>query len=78
MPPDLFLDKEKIFRIGVPPLRIDILSKIDGVKFKECFDERTVAQIQGIPVDIISLKHLKQNKLASGRHKDLDDLEHLP
>ena len=31
----------------------------------------------GVQANLISLHHLKQNKAASGRHKDLDDLEHL-
>ncbi|MGQ9778482.1 MAG: hypothetical protein ACUVRM_01215 [Bacillota bacterium] len=34
--------------------------------------------IDGIEISLIDLEHLKINKKASGRHKDLDDLEHLP
>jgi len=78
VPSRLFLDKKKVFRIGVPPLRIDILPDISGVTFKECYAERNVAVIDGVEVSVISLRHLKQNKSASGRHKDLDDLESLP
>ena len=33
--------------------------------------------IDGVMVNIINLNHLKDNKKASGRHRDLDDLEHL-
>jgi predicted nucleotidyltransferase len=76
--PQLFLRKRKIHRIGVPPLRIDILTDISGVKFDKCYPKRTVAEIDGIKVDIIALRDLKKNKRASGRHKDLDDLENLP
>jgi predicted nucleotidyltransferase len=73
-----FLRKDKIFRIGNPPLRIEILTGISGVNFEKCYPRRTVARIDGIKVDIIALKDLKKNKRASGRHKDLDDLENLP
>jgi hypothetical protein len=40
--------------------------------------EKITESIDGIQVTIISLAHLKQNKKASGRHKDLDDFENLP
>lgn len=47
---------------------------LDKTAFSECVQE----EFDGVPVTLISLPRLKQNKLASGRHKDLDDLEHLP
>jgi len=76
--PELLLQKGRIFRIGVPPLRIDILTEISGVTFSKCFGGRTVADIDGISVNVIGLKDLKKNKRAAGRLKDLDDLKHLP
>ena len=75
--PELFLQENKIARMGVPPFRIEILTTISGVGFEECFAERVIDQIDGIDVNLISLKHLKANKKASGRLKDLSDLEHL-
>jgi len=75
--PDLFLNKDKVIRMGLPPLRIEILTTISGVDFDECYSERIVGIIDGVEVNIISLKHLKINKKASGRYKDFDDLEHL-
>jgi len=75
--PDLFLNKDKIIRMGLPPLRIEILTTISGVDFDECYSERIVGIMDGVEVNIISLKHLIINKKASGRHKDFDDLEHL-
>jgi predicted nucleotidyltransferase len=74
---DLFLEEGKIVRMGVPPLRLEILNDISGVTFAECYPSRTRAIIDGIRVDIISLEHLKVNKKASGRDKDLDDLKNL-
>jgi len=76
--PDLFLQRGKIIRMGVPPMRIEVLTEIDGVHFAECYAAREVAKIDGQTVNLISLRHLRKNKRASGRHKDLDDLEHLP
>ncbi len=74
----IFLQEDKVIRMGLPPMRLEILTSVSGVEFEECFNERIVDTIDGIPVNLISLERLKQNKKASGRHKDLNDLEHLP
>ena len=74
----LFLKEKNIVRMGIAPIRIEILTTISGVNFEECFQQRIVDEIDGIEVNIISLKQLKINKKASGRHKDLDDFENLP
>lgn len=75
---ELFLQEDKVIRMGNPPLRLEILTTISGVSFSECFQEKFVTEIDGIDVNLISLKHLKLNKKASGRFKDLNDLENLP
>lgn len=75
--PDLFLQAEQIIRMGLPPLRIEILTTISGVSFEECYAARQVDSLDGVEVALISLDHLKINKKASGRYKDLNDLEHL-
>jgi hypothetical protein len=75
---DLFLQENRIVRLGVPPLRIEVATGISGVNFAECYAERVIATIDGIPIDLISLRHLKLNKKASGRAKDINDLENLP
>lgn len=74
---ELFLKENQIVRMGVSPMRIELLTTISGVNFEECYSERIIDVIDGVEVSIINLKHLKLNKRASGRHKDLDDLEHL-
>lgn len=74
---ELFLQESKVIRMGVPPLRIEVLTTISGVDFGECYSERVVDALDDIEVNIISLKHLKVNKRASGRLKDLADLEYL-
>lgn len=74
---NLFLKAEQIVRMGVPPLRIELLTTISGVRFENCYSERIIDVIDDVEVHIINLKHLKQNKQTSGRHKDLDDLQNL-
>ena len=74
---ELFLEKEKNIRLGNPPLRIEILTSIDGVEFTECYANRKTVIIDDLNIDFISLEDLKKNKKASGRYQDLADLEHL-
>ena len=75
---DLFLTPGKIVRMGVPPMRMVVLTEMDGVTFEECYAARLTVDIDGQPVHLISRSHLRMNKKASARHKDLDDLENLP
>ena len=74
---DLFLRQNQNVRMGIPPFRIELLTTISGVNFEECYSERITDIIDGVEVEIINLEHLKLNKKASGRYKDLDDLENL-
>jgi hypothetical protein len=75
--PALFLENDRIVRMGVPPLRIEILTGISGVTFDDCYDGRVDGDLGGAEVSLISLRDLKANKLASGRTKDLADVEEL-
>jgi hypothetical protein len=75
---DLFLKEDSIVRMGVAPFKLEITTSIDGVTFDECYAERETVVIDGIEINLISLHHLKINKRASGRLKDLADLENLP
>lgn len=76
--PELFDDPNRIVRMGVAPLRIEILTEIDGVNFKDCSVRSINQSVDGELIPVISLEDLKANKRASGRAKDLDDLENLP
>jgi hypothetical protein len=75
---DLFLKEKSLIRMGSPPMRIELATSISGVEFGECYQDRTVGDIDGMEASVISLRHLRINKRASGRHKDINDLEHLP
>jgi hypothetical protein len=76
--PDFFLAPNKIIRMGVPPIRIEILTSISGVEFEACYAEKEMIQLEEMIIPVISLARLRQNKAASGRAKDLADLENLP
>jgi hypothetical protein len=75
--PEMLSEPDQIIRMGVPPLRLEILTSISGVDFEECYARRELAEIEGILVPVIRLEDLKRNKRASGRFKDLADLDEL-
>lgn len=66
-----------VFQIGVAPLRIDILTEIDGVQFEDAWRQRLSSSFAGEPVSVLSVAHLIENKRAAGRAQDLADLEWL-
>ena len=77
MKPEEFAEYGMIFQIGVAPCRVDIISKISGVSYADAVTRAVPKTIDGIPVRIISLEDLIANKKASGRAKDLADVEVL-
>jgi len=72
-----FTTKDQIIQLGYPPNRIDLITSVAGLDFSECYPRRTSFEADGMTIQTISLEDLKKNKKASGRHKDLDDLENL-
>ena len=77
-PAELLLQENQLVRMGVPPFRIEILTTIDGVEFSECYAARLQTLLDDVEVNLIGLSDLKVNKKASGRSKDITDLENLP
>lgn len=75
---DDFMKEDQIIQLGYPPLRIDLLTSIAGFSFQTSYPSSVIFEIDGLAIRTISKNHLKENKRASGRHKDRDDLEHLP
>lgn len=76
--PELITEGKKIIRMGFEPMRLELFTSIPGIQFSSCYNRRDLLKIGRIVVPIISLEDLKINKLASGRPKDLQDLEELP
>ena len=74
---ELFLIEQKVIRMGIPPMRLEILTSIDGVNFKTCFNNRIIADFGDFKVNFISKDDLLINKRASGRLQDLVDFEKL-
>lgn len=70
-----------VIQFGVPPNRIDLINKIEGVTFEEAWPQKNTEEItiqkESVPLYIIGLSHLIQNKRATGRNKDLEDLNYL-
>jgi hypothetical protein len=66
-----------IFQIGVPPLRIDVITAIDGVDFADAWPERFKTSVSDLPVSVISRHHLITNKKTAARLQDLADVEQL-
>lgn len=67
----------QIIQLGYPPLRIDLLTSISGVSFLQAWKNRVVGKYGGQSVFFIGKSDLIKNKKASGRKKDLLDLEDL-
>ncbi len=72
-----FLTPGRVVRMGVPPVRIEVLTAITGVDFAACHARRVQTTIDGVPVCLIAKSDLIANKRAAGRPKDLNDLQHL-
>ena len=64
-------------QLGYPPIRINLITSIDGVIFEECYPDRIRVEDSGLFINVIDLENLKKNKRASGRAQDLADLENL-
>jgi Nucleotidyl transferase of unknown function (DUF2204) len=65
------------FQIGVEPVRIDIITDVDGITFQPAWENRVSAEYGGEPVFVISRYDLIANKLAAGRPQDLADVAAL-
>jgi hypothetical protein len=76
--PEMMTTPSSMIRMGVPPTKLEVTNFIDGVDFDECYHERLRSTVAGLEVNVISLAKLRKNKRASGRLKDLADLEQLP
>ncbi len=66
-----------VFQIGLPPRRIDVLTKLSGLTFAEAWPGRTQAPFGPLVIDVLGREAFIRNKRAAGRAKDLGDLEDL-
>jgi len=79
--PSLDLEKFKengsVYRMGRPPIQIDIINNADGIDIYDCFPRRKIIQVDGIEVSLISREDFIKNKKTSCRLQDLADIEKL-
>lgn len=73
----MFEREHPIVRMGVPPVRIEIMTSISGVTFEEAWKARIADTLDGVPVWIIDKASLIRNKQAAGRAKDRSDVDQL-
>ena len=65
------------YQMGRPPVRVDILMSIEGVRFADAGEDRVGTDFDGVPSQVIARKHLIANKRAVGRPQDLVDVTNL-
>lgn len=72
-----FSEKGIIFQIGVAPRRIDIITCIDGVNFKDAYRARINVEIENLKIPFLSKRDLITNKKSTGREKDKLDIKYF-
>jgi len=74
-----FLNHEDwdVFKFGRKPVAIDIMTKVKGLDFDECFKLSKIFEVESLSIRTLHLNNLIQAKKEAGRLKDLDDIEQL-
>lgn len=74
---DDFHTPDVVYQIGVAPQRVDLLTSISGVDFETAWENRLEIDLDGLSAPVIGRRELLENKVASGRPKDLVDADIL-
>ena len=72
-----FKEIGNFFRMGRPPIQIDIITEASGIDINECYKRKNDIKIEDLKISVISKQDLIKNKKASGRLQDLADAEYL-
>lgn len=72
-----FSTPNQVVQLGNPPLRVDLMTNIDGVDFDEAWKRRKMIELEGLLIPFISKVDLIANKKVTGRYQDLADVEKL-
>ena len=72
-----FLQPDRVIQLGVPPVRIDLLTSLTGLTWEEANVHRIADQYGDVPVHFIGKTEYIRNKKATGRKKDEADIEAL-
>jgi hypothetical protein len=74
---EFFMEKGNALRMGMPPMRIEVITEASGIDFPQCYLRKIEIEADGVTVPFIAYEDLVRNKRSSGRLKDLADLEGL-
>jgi hypothetical protein len=72
-----FLKENYVTQLGYPPLRIDILNSISGVDFDDAYKGRIIGENEDLQISFINISDFIANKQATGRAKDIGDIDAL-
>lgn len=75
--PEDLRQPDRVVQLGVPPRRIDVMTELSGIEFADAWEGRSVHEVESIRVPFIGRTEFVKNKRATGRRKDLADLERL-
>jgi predicted nucleotidyltransferase len=67
----------KVVQLGMPPVRIDLVTSVTGLEFEAAYARRIESEYEGVSLTVIHLEDLIANKRAVGRPQDLLDLEKI-
>ena len=70
-------DEYDVFGIGVQPVKIEVMTSVKGLLFDETYAMAQTYEEDELQIKFIHINHLIQAKKASGRFRDLDDIEQL-
>jgi hypothetical protein len=73
----LFTKPRSLIRMGREPLKVEILNYLEGLDFESAYENRRIAELDGLNISLINIDDLITNKKAVGRHIDLADVEQL-
>lgn len=74
---EVLAEERSMIEMGIEPMKIQILNFADGLSFEDSYARKNSVAIEDIVVDTVGKEDLIKNKIASGRYKDLADVERL-
>jgi len=74
---ELFTEPDSVVRMGIEPMKIEVLNYLKGVDFADAYSRRNSVRVEDVDVDLIALPDLLANKRDVGRPKDIVDADEL-
>jgi len=74
---ELFTEPDSVVRMGIEPMKIEVLNYLKGVDFVDAYSRRNSVRVEDVDVDLIALPDLLANKRDVGRPKDIVDADEL-